>query len=451
MQVLVLFTTIVLRIYVVRLAYVSSAVLPMQNIKSKKTLSVKNRQDFKTVYISSYVPRKCGIATFANDLTQAIDKLRVGETSEIIAMNDAGQKYDYPSEVKLQINQFNKDDYERAAKYINKSSADIVSLQHEFGLYGGPEGSFSCCLSAGSKTGIRSNNAEIESRYYLLSMLDNINKPIVTTFHTILLNPDSQQSYIMRRIIKSSSAVVAMTESSRLALIKIYKCPAKKVSVIYHGVPDFKLGKTAEYKQKLHINDADPMILVAGLLGPGKGIEHVINAMPNILKTAPNAKLFVVGQTHPVILKNDGDGYREKLIKLIQRKNLTNNVEFVNRYLSDEDLYDYFQASDFFVTAYSNMQQSASGTLAWAVGAGKICISTPYQYAKELLSDDDGILIESGSSVSIAKNIIDMFNNPDKKELMSKKAYNRGHQYIWSNVAADYVELFKKCIKTVQL
>lgn len=416
----------------------------MQNTKIQKKSSLIKQRYVKAIYVSSYIPRKCGIATFINDLILAINDLKIGDPAEIIAMTDSGQKYDYPSEVKLQIDQFKKSDYDKAVEYINKSSADIVSLQHEFGLYGGPEGHISCCLSAGSKkVDDRKAEADIESRYYLLSMLDAITKPIVATFHTILSDPDNQQAYVMRRIIKSSSAVVAMTEASRQVLIDVYDCPSEKIAVISHGVPDFKFGNSKEYQEKLGIKNADPMILAAGLLGPGKGLEYIIGAMPAIIKVAPKAKLYIVGQTHPAILKTEGDCYRSELIKLVETKKITNNVEFVNRYLEDDDLADYFQATDFFVTAYSNLQQSASGTLAWAVGAGKICISTPYQYAKELLSDGAGALIKTESAISISKTIVDICKNPDKASEIHKKAFDKGHQCIWPNVAKKYVDLFQ--------
>lgn len=406
----------------------------------------KNKSSINAIYISSYIPRKCGIATFTNDLVSAINRLNIGNPAEMIAMTDNGQSYEYTADVKREIKQLVKSDYEKAADYINKSAANIVNLQHEFGLYRVSEGNATCCLSAGAK-GPDDSNAIIDEGTYLLDMLRKVTKPIVTTFHTILSNPDNRQIYEMSKLIELSSAVIAMTETSKKTLIRVYGCPLEKVKVICHGVPDFLYNESKKYQKKLGIIKADPMILAAGLLGPGKGLEYTINAMPSIVKAAPNAKLFIVGQTHPVIIKNEGEVYREKLIQLIAKNKVTDNVVFVNRYLAGGDLFDYFQAADFFVTPYSNMQQSASGTLAWALGAGKICVSTPYQYAREMLADGAGILVRQKSSVAISRSIINAFNDPKLKESIHKKAYSRGHKSIWSNVAAQYAELFGQCIE----
>jgi glycosyltransferase involved in cell wall biosynthesis len=250
----------------------------------------------------------------------------------------------------------------------------------------------------------------------------------------------------MRRIINSSKKVIAMTEISREVLTNIYDCPPEKIVVICHGVPDFEYGKSKQYQTKLKIAEANPMLLSAGLLGPGKGLEYIIDAMPKIIKVAPKAKLYIVGQTHPVILKNKGEAYRNKLIKLVEDKKLGESVKFINRYLSDKDLYDYFQAADYFLTAYANIQQSASGTLAWALGAGKICLSTPYQYAKELLSNGSGILIKPEDSASIADGIISTYRDTKKAKSIHELAYKKGHQFIWPNIAKNYADLFESLI-----
>ena len=395
----------------------------------------------RVAYISSYLPRKCGIATFTNDLTLAIDKLGVVDPSVIIAMTDPGQKYTYTDRVKMQINQFEILDYDKVVDYINNSEIDIVSLQHEYGLYSGPKG-----IYLESQLSVDDINM-IESDIYLLSMLDKINKPIVTTFHSILSSPTSQQLYVAKRIMQSSSYVVAMTDISRQYLIDVYGCPVDKVVVISHGVPDFDFNHKELYRGKIGLKEESPIILASGLLGPGKELEYVIDAMSLIVKRIPQAKLLIVGQTHPVIIKNEGEAYRDMLTKIVHDKRLDNNVDFVNKYLDESDLMGYFQASDFFVTAYSNMQQSASGTLAWALGSGKICISTPYQYAKELLSDGSGVLIEPRSPSAIAESVIRLYDNPSDAKRICKKAYIKGHRSVWSNVAMDYVKLFSRTLQ----
>jgi len=424
-------------------------VLALKNTKKSNNLTLSKKQSVNVIYISSYIPRKCGIATFTHDLTSSVNKLKVGNSAEVVAITDNGQSYEYHKDVKCQIRQFNKSDYEKAVEYINKSSANVVNLQHEFGLYRLLDKDEACCSSAIADDDTSNNqvNINLENGNYLLSMIKSINSPIITTFHTILSNPDSQQLYEMRKLIEYSYAVIAMTEASKQALIRVYNCPTDKVRVICHGVPDFQYNQTKKYQQRLGIKDANPMLLEAGLLGPGKGLEFAINAMPKILKSAPKAKLFIVGQTHPVIIRNDGELYRECLEALIKKLEIGKSVVFVNHYLAGDDLFDYFQAANFFVTPYLNMQQSASGTLAWALGAGKICVSTPFQYAREMLSDGAGILVRQKSSTAIANSIVGVFNDPLLAESIQKKAYARGHQYIWSNTASDYAKIFRECIK----
>jgi glycosyltransferase involved in cell wall biosynthesis len=428
------------------ITYVVSNLSFMQetlNNSIKNTPPLVQKARINVVYLSSYLPRKCGIATFTNDLLKSVDSINSNGSSEVIAMTDSDQIYMYPDEVKLEINQYSKSDYERAAEYINKSSADVVSLQHEFGLHTGPNSANACCLSAGAQY---MPSSVIEEEHYLLSMVDAIKKPVVTTFHTVLPTPDIQQIYIVRRLIKQSVAIVVMSEAGRETLISVYDCPSEKIAIICHGVPSFEFEKTKKYRKKLGVDTDGPVILVAGLLGPGKGLEHVINAMPAIIKISPLAKLLIVGQTHPVILKNEGESYRNKLIKLIKDNMLFENVEFINHYLDDDDFQDYFQATDYFVTAYANMQQSTSGMLAWGLSAGKICISTPYQHAQELLSDGTGILVPQNSPSAIAKSVIGTLNNPEKAMQMRKKAYEKGREWIWDNVARDYLKLFSKFV-----
>lgn len=419
----------------------------MRDSKDIGAALAKTRSPVRVIYLASYLPRKCGIATFTKDLTTAINNVNPDALAEIIAMNDEGQEYEYPWEVKLRVGQHEAQDYKLAAQYINQSSADIVCLQHEFGIFGGPEGDYSTCLSAGSRqkrTGTARNQA---SRFYLLELLETITKPVVTTFHTILPDPDPQQMYTMKRIIDRSAAVVAMTEDARKVLIRVYGCPPEKAVVIYHGVPDFNFNNIALYKRKLRIK-ATPMILCAGLIGPGKGLEYAIDAMPKILQALPTAKLYIVGQTHPVILRNDGEIYRESLMNLVRSLHLSRSVQFVNKYLSDDDLHHYFQAADFFVTAYKNLEQSGSGMLAWGLGAGKVCISTPYHYAADVLSGDAGVLIPANSSGAIADNVIAIYGDQKRRLELRKNAYEKGRKFTWPNVGLSYLNLFQLVIRT---
>jgi glycosyltransferase involved in cell wall biosynthesis len=420
----------------------------MRSSKDLAAALAERQLPIRVIYVASYPPRKCGIATFTKDLTTAINNANPEAPAEIIAMNDHGQDYDYPWEVKLRIRQHRRTDYEMAARYINQSSADVVCLQHEFGLYGGPEGDYSTCLSAGGE--VKLPNSHKSSRFYLIDMLEAVRKPIVTTFHTILPEPDPEKLYAMARVIELSSAVIAMTEDARKVLIDVYGCPPEKAVVIYHGVPDFTFNNIVFHKQKLHMSNALPMLLSAGLLGPGKGIEYCIEAMPEILRVLPQAKLYVVGQTHPVILRNDGEEYRESLKRLASKLKVTKSVKFINEYLENSTLHSYYQAADFFVTPYPNLQQSASGTLAWALGAGKVAISTPYVYAKELLGDNTGVLIDPVSSTTghaIAERVLKIYQDQKLMHRLRERAYAKGRKFSWPSVGVRYINLFKLVAK----
>jgi len=381
----------------------------------------KNEYPLRSIFIASYYPRKCGIANFTKDLTTAINNLNPLALAEIIAMDDKEQgdtPYNYPWEVKNRIQRNNPQSYIDAAHYINQSSADVVTLQHEFGLFGGTDGD------------------------YLLPMLDIINKPIVTCFHSILPEPDEHKKYIMKRIIEKSSAVIAMSELSRNLLIDVYDTKDESAVLIYHGVPDFTFNENAKYKKLLDVK-ADKMLLVSGLIGPGKGIEYVIEAMPAILSEYPKTVFYVVGETHPDLFKDGIDKYRNYLNELVVKHHLEESVKFVNEYVSLENLIQYYKACDIYLTPHLDAQQPTSGTLAYALGAGKICFSTPYIYAKEMLDKDVGILIPFKDSASIAEQTIRVFKDETLANKYRNNAYQLGKLMQWPRVAYKYLKLFK--------
>jgi len=384
--------------------------------ESPASPSAQQSIPIRTIYISSYVPRRCGIATFTKDLTTAMS-LNTQTLVEIMAVLD-DIDYLYPWEVKTRIAQHSLSDYIEAARYINRSSTTIVNLQHEFGLYGGEDGE------------------------YILSLIDALERPLVTTFHTILPEPDDHKAYIMRRIIARSAAIVAMTNESLQTLIARYDCPPEKIVLINHGVPDFSFNGMKLHKKKLGVTAA-PMILTAGLLGPGKGLEFVLDAMPNILSKLPKAQLYIVGQTHPHIIKKEGEVYRESLEERARKLGIAQAVTFVNKYLEDDELHCYFSASDFFVTAYPNLQQPTSGTLAWGIASGKVNIATPYQHAREALQDGSGILIKPNDSDSIADAVISSWSHKADMETMMHKAYTKGREMTWPSVGRQYLDLFR--------
>jgi len=376
----------------------------------------------RAIYISSYIPRRCGIATFTKDLTTAINNQNPFALSEIIAINDNGNNYDYPWEVKFRIHPTNPQDYMDSANYINQSSADVVCLQHEFGLFGGVNGD------------------------YILPMIDLIEKPLVVNFHSVLPSPDEHKKYIVKRIIEKASVVVAMTEKSRELLHEVYGADLENIIVVYHGVPDITFEDTAKYKKELKIK-ADHVVFLSGLISRGKGFEYVIEALPEIIQKFPSTQVIIHGATHPSILQQEGEAYRESLIKKARKLKVGKNVKFINRYISLEELVSYYKAADICITPHLDEQQPTSGTLAYALGTGKVCISTPFFYAKELLANGVGIIVPFRDSKAISGSIIDVLSNPDKMMNYRKTAYKIGRTMTWSTVASKYLAIFRSIIK----
>ena len=345
-------------------------------INLDKLLTSKSKE-IRVIYISSYIPRKCGIATYTKDLTNAINLLNPQALAEIMATRRPKENIAYPWEVKFKIDQEELHTYLEAANYINQSGTNIVSLQHEYGLYGGEWGE------------------------YIIPFLDNLHKPLVTTLHTVLDNPDNREGYILKKLINKSEAVVVMMETIKEKLVKKFGAPSDKIIVIPHGTPDLPFNSTSVYKKKKHLSGR---IIIGNinLLSPSRGIEYALGAVSVISKKYPNILYLVIGQTHPVYLQANGEKYRNFLKREIKRLHIEKNVRFVNKYLPISELIDWLKVIDFYITPYLDPQQAASGALAYAVGAGKCCISTPYLYAKEVLGDDRGVLVPFRTSKAIA-------------------------------------------------
>ena len=382
-----------------------------------KTLEQQERKA-RVIYVGSYIPRKCGIATFTKDLTNAINVLNPYNLGEIMAINDNTNTYDYPWEVKFRITQDDLKTYLAAAEYINNSSAEVVCFQHEFGLFGGKNGE------------------------YAITFLEQIKKPIVTTFHTVPETPLEAQKEIIRRICNLSSACVAMIDGIVERLVHTYGINKKKVVVIPHGVPDIPFGATEYFKRQNRL--AGKFVLTSiNLLSNNKGIEFAIEAAARVVKKIPNFAYLVIGETHPVVKRKFNEDYRKKLEALVRSLRVKNQVKFVNRYLPLEELISYLRAADAYITPYLDPGQVASGTLSYAVGAGKACISTPYLYAQEVLDGDRGVLVPFGDSRLIAKAIIKLASEPKFKSQIERKAYDYGRLMIWPSVALAYLDLFK--------
>lgn len=389
----------------------------------------EQRPEARAIYVSSYIPRKCGIATFTKDLTNAVNALNPYALAEILAVTDPtapNGTYDYPWEVKYRINQEDVTNYISAADYINSSSAEIVCLQHEFGLYGGQDGE------------------------YILEFLKRIKKKVVTTLHTTMEHPKENQKRIIREIFKYSSAVVVMIDPVVKRLETVYDVDTRGLAVIHHGVPDIPFGGTEHFKEVTKLSGRTVMSAI-NLISANKGLEYAIKAVPDIVKKVPDFLFLIIGETHPVVKKKEGEKYRESLQALVKKLKVDKHVRFINRYLSLEELIDYLRASDYYVTPYLDPEQIASGTLSYAVGAGKVCISTPYLYAKEVLNDNRGIIVPFKDSKSIAKAVLKASSDTKIKESLEREAYKYGRVMTWSSVALAYLDLFNLVLKSKSL
>ena len=384
----------------------------------QKKLEAKERK-LRMVYVSSYIPRQCGIATFTKDLTNAINELNPECLAEIIAVTDSyHQDYDYPWEVKYRIKQNDFSTYTAAADYINQSSVEIVHIQHEFGLFGGEQGE------------------------YLIPFMDCLQKPIVVTLHTVLQKPSPKNLEVMRRMSELSKVFIVISQIAANRLKKIYNLDEKcKIVVIPHGVFDFSKVDPNKYKGRIGLK-GKKILMTHGLINPDKGIEDAIKALPKIVKKFPEVVYLIVGKTHPLIIKHQGEKYRRGLIELAKELKVSRHLLFKDRFMSLERLVDYIQAADIDLTLHLKKDQISSGTLAKSIGAGKVCISTPYFYAQEVLAEGRGIIVPMKDPDKIAKEVIDLFSHPKKMEEIRDRAYEYGRKMIWSNVALKHLDLF---------
>jgi len=367
------------------------------------------------------VPRKCGIATYTKDLTKAINLINPYSRAEIFALVKPEDNIDYPPVVKFKINQNKIDSYIKASHRINRSRADLVVLEHEFGLYGGEFGE------------------------YIIKLLELLKKPLIITAHTIPDDVSKGYGLVLKDVIKFAEKVIVMMPQSLDKLIKEYHYPIEKIEIIPHGVPDIPLEPNDRYKKKKGLEDR----LILGninLLSEIKGLEYTLEALGDIKRQFPNVLYLIIGQTHPVVLQTAGEKYRQFLKEKIKFYNLDKNVKFINKYLSLNELVDWLKAIDIYITPYLDPQQSASGALAYAVGAGKVCISTPYLYAKEVLANGRGVIVPFRDPQAIANAVIGIFKDPAKKSRLEKDTYKFGRLMTWYNIALQHLTLFDEGI-----
>jgi glycosyltransferase involved in cell wall biosynthesis len=380
----------------------------------------------KVAFISSYAPRRCGIATFTSDLINNM-QLAGGRGFEplVIAMQSGnGMVYDEP--VKLQIRKDVKYDYISAADYLNFTGVDAVSVQHEFGLFGG---------SAGS---------------YLSLLLERLNKPVITTLHTVLEKPPVEYFDSLIDVCNASDKVIVMNKRGVKMLQDIYAVPQSKIELVPHGIPDLPFDDSSCYKRRLGMAGRKT-ILTFGLLNKNKGIEVMLRALPAIVKADPSILYIVLGQTHPEVLRCEGRSYKIKLEKMVRDLGLQKNVVFHNHFVTDEELFEFLGAADVYVTPYLNKEQLTSGTLAFAVGTGKAVVSTPYWAAQELLAQGRGKLVRFGDSEYIARSIVEIFSNDPLFSRMKRRAYEYGRSMTWPKVGQAYCELFEAQVPSIPI
>ncbi|MDX8410510.1 MAG: glycosyltransferase family 4 protein [Mariprofundaceae bacterium] len=369
------------------------------------------------VFIGNYLPRQCGIATFTTHLLESIALNVPGKDCWAMAMNDRPEGYSYPPEVRFEINQSQLNEYSLAADLCNLKQVDVICLQHEYGIFGGKRGSF------------------------IIELLRDLKVPVVTTLHTILKEPNLQDRHIMMQLAEFSDRLVVMSERSVEFLRDIYQVPEEKIALIHHGIPDVPFVESAAYKDQFGVS-GKKIILTFGLLSPGKGIELVIDALPEIVKAHPQVIYMVVGATHPHLKAEQGEDYRNSLHMRAKELGVSNHIVFHDRFVADEDLLGFIGAADIYVTPYQNEAQIISGTLAYALGMGKAVISTPYWHAQELLADDRGRLIPFRDQAALAREVIDLLDHPDACHAIQKRAYQYGRKMIWSHVGSRYLDLF---------
>ncbi len=373
----------------------------------------------KIAFLGDYLPRKCGIATFTSDIYAIISSKYPKSDCFIVSVNDIKEGYDYPKEVRFEIEEQKLVSYQRAADFLNFNNTEIVSLQHEFGIYGGKSGS------------------------HILALLRDLHIPIVTTLHTILEKPNPEQFRVMKEIIKLSGRLISMTEKGRDFLTEIYKAPLEKIDVIPHGIPDMPFVDPNFYKDQFGV-EGKQVLLTFGLLSPHKGIENVLKALPDVLKEFPNVVYVILGATHPNLVKEQGETYRMSLERMAADLGIKKNVIFYNRFVDIEELKAFIGMADIYITPYMNKSQITSGTLAYAFGNGKAVVSTPYWHAEELLAEGRGVLVPFGDSGAIAKELINLFKDENNRHSMRKKAYMLGRSMVWSEIAHRYMESFQK-------
>ncbi|MGL5114362.1 MAG: glycosyltransferase family 4 protein [Beijerinckiaceae bacterium] len=375
----------------------------------------------RLAFVGNSLPRRCGIATFTTDLHAAMSSRLPSVDTMIVAMNDRDRPYEYPPSVQLSIRDNAVGEYRRAAHALNALGVDAISLQHEFGIFGGQAGS------------------------HIHAFLDAVTAPVVTTLHTVLAQPSVLQRSTISRIAARSARIVVMAERGRELLETCYGVPTAKVDVIPHGIPDLAFTSPDEAKAQLGYAGRK-VVLTFGLLAPSKGIEIMIDAMPHVLKTTPDAIYVILGATHPNLIRDEGEAYRERLQARIRCLGIEDNVVLLNQFVDQATLLRHISMCDVYVTPYLNEEQMTSGTLAYSFGLGKAVVSTPYWHARDLLAGGLGALVPFGDTHATAAAVAELLANDPMRNAMRRRAYRESRSMTWECVGRRYAQTITRAI-----
>ena len=372
--------------------------------------------------IGNHLPRQCGIATFTTDLLEAL----INEANDVecyaVVMNDTPDGYRYPSRVCFEVDQMSLASHSLAADFLNMNNFDVVCLQHEYGIFGGQDGS------------------------YIIKLIENLRMPIVATLHTVLKEPSTSQLNVMKRISQISDRLVVMTHRANRILEEVYGVSENKITIIPHGIPDVPFVDPNYYKDQFGV-EGHKVLLTFGLLSPGKGIEYMIDAMPGIIKKHPETVYIILGQTHPHIKKEYGEEYRLSLQRRARSLGVDEHIVFHNRFVDLQELCEFLGAADIYVTPYLNREQIVSGTLAYALGTGKAVVSTGYWHAEELLAEGRGRIVPFEDAQALTSAVNDLLTHEVERHSMRKRAYTYCRDMIWKEVARGYLEVFSEVMQ----
>jgi glycosyltransferase involved in cell wall biosynthesis len=367
--------------------------------------------------VGNHLPRQCGIATFTTDLCDAIADEFGAAGVFVVAVNDPQSGYSYPARVRFEIRESDLSSYQAAADFLNSNNVDLVCLQHEYGIFGGKRGS------------------------HVLRLLQHLKVPVVTTLHTVLREPDVDQLIVLQEIAARSDRLIVMSQHSSQFLQDVFRVPAGKIDLIPHGIPDLPFAEPVLHRDSLSAQ-GEVVLLTFGLLSPNKGFETVIRALPRILSRHRNVVYVIAGATHPHVRRREGDRYRFQLQALAKELGVEENVVFHNRFVSPQEMASLVGSADIYVTPYRYEAQAVSGTLAYALGAGKAIISTPYWHAAELLADGRGELVPFEDPAALADVAIELLDNQAAREAMRRRAYLYARHMVWDRAAQSYMQTF---------